>query len=221
MGKFIPSQQAAKLAKAAQMFGGLSKPGVVPADYGLTAQEVTELGASLTSAQTAGGERDDITETKKAKTSAFSDAALPLLVAKVQDMGNKIRLSKATDDQVQALGVNRRKATPTRRSAPAEAPEFTLGSVVPDAINIKFRTANSASPRARAQNAIAVQIAVVDASQPVTDGEADAAPIVQVSRSPAKLDSSRMPGQVRLYARWITQRGEVSDWSLPLPVTVL
>src|SRR5271166_3279925 len=135
MGKFIPSQQAAVLAKAAQMHAELSKTGVAPADYGLTAQDVTDLGTLLASAQSASGERDNAKETKKSKTSAFSAAALPDLVGKVRDLGNKIRISNATDDMVQAVGVDRRKATPTRKNAPAEAPEFTVGSVVPDAIN--------------------------------------------------------------------------------------
>jgi hypothetical protein len=221
MGKFIPNQQAAVLNKAAQMHGVLAETGVVPADYGVSAEDVTTLGTLLASAQAAGGVRDNAVATKVSKTIAFSDGALPQLVAHIQDMGNKIRVSNATDDMVHTVGVDRRKATPTRRTAPAEAPEFTLGGVVPDAINIKFRAANSASPRARAENAIGAQVAVVDATKPVVDKEADDSPIVQVSRSPAKLDSSRMPAQVRLYARWITQRGEVSDWSLPLPVTVL
>ena len=221
MGKFIPDQQAAKLAKAAQMFGGLSKTGVVPADYGVTTQEVTELGAMLASTQTAGGERDDVTETKKAKTTAFSAAALPQLVDKVRDMGNKIRLSNATDDMAQAVGVVRRKATPTRKTAPAVAPEIAVDSVTYHNVKLRFHETGSVSARARAANAIGVQIAVVDASAPAANNEADKAPIKSASRSPVNLDTTDWPAKVRLYARWETQRKEFSPWSGPQAVTVL
>jgi hypothetical protein len=30
-----------------------------------------------------------------------------------------------------------------------------------------------------------------------------------------------MPANVRLYARWITQRGQTGPWSLPLEASVL
>ncbi len=221
MKKFIPSQQSAVLAKAAQMHGVLSQTGVVPADYGLTAQDVTDLGTFLTSAQTAGGDRDNATETKKSKTSAFSDGALPQLVAQIQDMGNKIRISDATDDMVQTVGVERRKAGSTRKNAPDDAPEVAVESLTYHSLKLRFHESGSASVRARATNATGVQIAVVDATKPAVDGEADNAPIKSASRSPVQLDTTGWPAQVRLYARWETQRKEFSPWSGPQAVSVL
>lgn len=221
MGKFIPNQQSAVLAKAAQMHGVLSKTGVVPADYGLTAQDVTDLGTFLTSAQSAGGDRDNATETKKSKTSAFSSAALPQLVDKVRDMGNKIRISDATDDMVQTVGVERRKATPTRKTAPSDPPEIAVESVTYHSIKLRIHETGSASARARAANATGAQIAVADAADPAADDEADNAPIKSASRSPVNLDTTGWPAKVRLYARWETQRKEFSPWSGPQAVTVL
>jgi hypothetical protein len=66
-----------------------------------------------------------------------------------------------------------------------------------------------------------VHIAVVDAAQRSRSGEADMAPIKTVSRSPAKLDTTGWPAKVRLYARWVTVRGETSPWSEPQQVTVM
>jgi len=135
--------------------------------------------------------------------------------------GKRIRASGAPNDMCVRLGAPRAKANSTRKSAPTIPPEFELDNVIQDAINVRFREAGSASPRARAQHAIGVQVAVVDAANPVTDGEADAAPNIFPPRCPAQLDSTRMPSKARLCARWVIQRGDVSPWSGPLTVTVL
>ena len=66
-----------------------------------------------------------------------------------------------------------------------------------------------------------MQIATVDGKSTAVDGEADASPNLFISRSPTSLDSTLMPGQVRLYARWVTQRGQTGPWSLPLDVAVI
>lgn len=93
--------------------------------------------------------------------------------------------------------------------------------MAPGVINVRFREGGSAQPRARAVNAIGVQIAVVNGAAAAVAGEVDSAPSQFISRSPVALDSTKMPDQVRLYARWITQRGETSPWTLPLEVSVL
>jgi hypothetical protein len=220
---FIPNKQAAVLAKAVQMHGVLSDTGVVPADYGLTAQDVTDLGTILATAQDAAGGRDAAKETKKSKTTAFSGdgAAFDQLVAEVRDLGNKIRISDATDDMVQAVGVDRRSPTRTPRTITTDAPEFTLDTVLPGFIRLRARDKNSASPRARTTNASGIQIAVVDGTTARADGEADTVPNRYASRSPMEISSDGLPAKVRLYARWQTQRGQVSGWSLPLLVTVV
>jgi hypothetical protein len=211
------------MTKAGDYHTKITAPGFVPATVGLTADDVTQFSAKYTAAQAAFSGRSAATDTKKSKTGDFSGpgAAFDQLVEEFRNHGNKIRISDASDATCLDFGVDRRSATHTRRKAPAEAPVFSLDSVVLGGFTVTFRTANSASPRARAENANGVQIAIVDASHPVADNEADDAPSVLKSRSPAYLDSSRMPGQVRLYARWITQRGEGSPWSVPLSVTVM
>jgi hypothetical protein len=221
--KFMPGKQAGIIAKAAQMHDVLSATGVDPTDYGLTAQDVTELGTILTTVQGAVSERDTATENKKSKTGALSGPGgwMDQLVSTIRDAGNKIRISNATDSMTQAVGVDRRSPTHTPRTITGDAPEFTLVSVQPRFINVRFRTVGSASPRARTTNANGAQIAVVDGMTAIADDEADSAPTRYVPRSPASLASTGMPAKVRLYARWQTQRGQVSGWSLPLLVTVL
>jgi hypothetical protein len=220
--RFIPNQQAAKLAKGAQMHGVLSATGVDPTHYGLTAEDVTDLGTALTSAQGASVDRDAGKEAKKAKTNAFSGEgqALDQLVARVEDCGNKIRVSDATDAEVLAAGVDRRKASATPIPAPTDEPGITLDRVQPGVIRFRLHDTGNAGPRARAENAIGAQIAVVDGTTAVTPGEADRVPYVFVSRNLGQLDSTAMPAQVRLYARWQTQRGLFSPWSAPCVVKV-
>ena len=200
----------------------LSATGADPTHYGLTADDVTDLGALLASAQSAYADRENSKESKKSKTSAFSGAgqALDQLVAKVADCGNKIRVSAATDDEVVAVGVDRRKAGVTPKQAPVGAPSIALDRLSPGVIYFRLHNNGSAGPRARAQNAIGAQVAVVDGTATVTAGEADNVPHTFVSRTQGQLDSTAMPPQVRLYARWQTQRGLVSPWSAPLTVKV-
>jgi hypothetical protein len=222
MKRFIPNQHAAKLAKAKQMHDVLSATGADPTHYGLTAGDVTELGTLLTAAQAAAADSQNSKESKKSKTNAFSGTgqSLDQLMAKVADCGNKIRVSPASDDEVLAVGADRRKPGATPKAAPQSAPGITLDYLSPGVIYYRLHDTGNAGPRARAQNAIGAQIAVVDGTTPLTATEADKVPHVFVSRTLGQLDSTSMPSQVRLYARWQTQRGLVSPWSAPLTVKV-
>ena len=59
-------------------------------------------------------------------------------------LGNKIRVSDATDDEALALGVDRRKASPTPKPAPQEAPGITLDHLAPGVIY--YRLHDRATP---------------------------------------------------------------------------
>lgn len=141
-------------------------------------------------------------------------------MGKVRSIANAARISDATDGVLATIGITRRAPNPTPKTVPQVQPEFTLVGVKPGVINLRFREEGSAQPRARAANSNGVQIAVVNGTAAPADGEADTAPNIFVSRSPASLDSTNMPGQVRLYSRWVTQRGLTGPWSLPLNVSV-
>jgi len=190
---------------------------------GLTAADVTELGTLLTADQASFDAANAAKLDHQAATQAMNapGATHDQLMAKLRDIGNAVRVSNASDDAIAAIGISRRQPSPTPKRAPAVAPEFSVESVAPGVINVRFRAAGSAQPRAREANAIGVQIAVVNGAAAPTATEPDAAPNQFVSRSPVGLDSTKMPDQVRLYARWITQRGHTSPWTLPLEVSVL
>jgi hypothetical protein len=190
---------------------------------GLTAADVTELGTLLTADKARFDAANAAKLDHQAATQAMNapGATHDQLLAKLRDVGNAVRVSNASDDAIAAIGISRRQPGATPKRAPAVAPEFSVESVAPGVINVRFREGGSAQPRARAANAIGVQIAVVNGAAAPVAGEVDSAPNQFVSRSPVSLDSTSMPDLVRLYARWITQRGETSPWTLPLEVSVL
>jgi len=221
--KFLPPRKADLLTYATQVNDVLSAQGYDPTKIGLTAADVTELGTLLTTAQAAHDEAAAAVMEKKAKTQALSapGGAQDQLKNKLRDIANAARVSSAPDDVVAAIGVYRRDPTPTHKNPPADPPEFSVDSVAPGVINVRFRTAGSAQPRARAANASGVQVAVINGANPVADNEADTVPPLLLTRSPSTMDSTKMPDQVRLYARWVTSRGLTSPWTRPVEVAVL
>ncbi|HKW28849.1 MAG TPA: hypothetical protein VJT54_05905 [Verrucomicrobiae bacterium] len=221
--KFLPARKADVLTYATQVHDALTTQGFNPTSVGLTAGDVTELGTLLTADKASFDAANAAKLDKQAKTQAMNapGATHAQLVAKLRNMANAARVSNASDDAIAAIGISRRDPSPTPKTAPQVPPEFSVDSVVPGIINVRFRASGSAQPRAREANAIGVQIAVVNGAAAPAAGEPDSAPNQFVSRSPASLNSTTMPDQVRLYARWITQRGHTGPWSIPLSVSVL
>jgi hypothetical protein len=220
--KFLPVKKAEQTAFAQQMHDVVSAAGFTPASIGIAAGVVTTLGTQLTADQGNHTAINNATATKKAKTQDMSapGGSHDQLMDTVRTIANSARISNASDGVLASMGITRRSAGSTPKTVPQVPPEFTLVSVVPGVINIRFREEGSAQPRARAANTTGVQIAVVNGTAAPADGEADAAPNQFVPRSPASLDSTNMPGKVRLYARWVTQRGLTGPWSLALSVSV-
>ena len=221
--KFLPTRKADVLTYAKQVHDALTTTGFNPTSVGLTAADVTALGTLLTADQASFDAANAAKLDKQAATQAMNapGATHAQLIAKLRDIGNAARVSDATDEAIAAIGVNRRQPSPTPKRAPAVAPEFVVESVAPGVINVRFRAAGSAQPRAREANAIGVQIAAVNGAAAPVANEPENAPNQFISRSPAALDSTIMPDTVRLYARWITQRGHTSPWTLPQEVAVL
>jgi len=200
----------------------LTATGFDPTTLGLTADDVTKLGTLVTGAQAAHDRVNAARMEEKAATQALSApaGAHDQMETHLRYIASTARVSNATDDAVMSIGVSRRDPTPTPVNAPDSAPEFTLVKIAPGTITVRFREEGSASPRARAENTKGVLIAVVDGTKPEADGEAETVPTIQCPRSPTTLDSTAMPAQARMYARWVTDRGLTSPWSTPLEVTV-
>jgi hypothetical protein len=220
---FIPRPMADATSYGALVHGVISAVGYDPATVGLTDADVAEVGDVVSAYHTLLAEIDALKQTLMAKTKELSgpNGNHQRMVAKLRNIGNKARISDATNAELAKIGVRRKKTSPTPRTISSVAPEFTLDSVVPGFIRLRAREMGSALPRARAANASGLQIAIVDGTAAITEGEADKVPMRYVSRSPFELSSAGMPAKVRLYARWQTQRGDVSGWSLPLLLTVL
>lgn len=221
--KFLPRRKADQIAFAQQMSDVVTAEGFTPDSIGITAQDVTELGTMLAADKTNHTAINNATATKKSKTQDMNapGGSHPKLMDKVRYIANTARMSNASDGVLATMGLTRRKASPTRKTAPANPPEITVTSVGYHNVTIRIHETGSAGSRARAANAIGVQIAVVDATNPATSSEADNAPIKSVSHSPVQLDTTGWPSKARLYARWETQRKEVSPWSGPQAVSVL
>lgn len=220
---FLPRKQADVLTYGGHVHGMLTAEGFDPATVGLSPDDVSELGALVSEGETA---LDRVRKARLEWKARIKDlnarnGTHARLVAKLRGIARSARNSPATSGTLAALGVRRSKTNLTPRSAPAEQPEFTLCGVTPGIVHVRFREAETARPRARAEHTTGVQIAVVDGSSAPTDNEADTAWNVFISHSPAGLDSTKMPRQVRLYARWITRRGHTGPWSLPLPASVI
>lgn len=220
--KLIPPKQGDKMTKAGEFNAKITATGFDPASVGLTPADVMAFTAAYNAAKAAYLDRGAAKETKKAKTTAFSGTGglLDQLVATWRDQANKIRVSSASDDQCVDLGVDRRKASPTPKSVPANPPGVTLDSLQPGLIRLRIYDTGSAGARARAENANGSQLAVVNGTAAIVSNEADTVPTILAPRSPWTLDSTKMPGTVRIYARWQTQRGELGPWSAPLTVKV-
>jgi hypothetical protein len=221
--KFLPRRQGDVLKYGAHVHGTVTASGYDPARIGLTPADVAELGALVAADQSAHNEVNALLLRVKAmrKTMSGPNGTHRQLVVRLRALASTARNSSATNGDLAAIGVSRKSTKPSPRNVPQEAPEFSVAGVTPGRINIRFRVMGSAAPRARAANAIGVQIAVVDGTRLEADNEAETALNLFVPRSPANLDSAKMPGKVRLYARWITRRGQTGSWSLPVPVSVI
>jgi hypothetical protein len=219
---FLPAKNADILNYVSQVNDVVTATGFDPTTVGLTADLVTALTAALTAAQSANDAANAAVAAKNAATTAFTgpSGALANLKDLLRNCANAARVSSVSDDMIASIGVARRSAVPTLKTPATEAPEINLVSVAPGVINLTFRTSGSAAPRARAQNAIGIQVSVVDASSPVADGEANRGMITQVSRTPAQLNTVGYPANVRLYGRWITARGLTSPWTAAIAVAV-
>lgn len=219
----LPKRHSGLLAYGVQMLGQFKSGELDPADVGLRAADVAELDSLVSEHRTRLAKVGQLRDAMKAATKALSGrkGSHARLSAKLRQCANLARFSSASNDVLALLKVKRKKRRGTRRNAPDTAPAFSMEKVVAGRIHLRFRTNGSASPRARAKNANGVQVAVVDAANPMVSGEADRVPIKILTRSPSFLPTTNWPVRVRLYARWFTQRGETSGWSTPLLVTVL
>lgn len=219
---FLPKRQSALSSFGAQVLGVFASGDYTPDDFGLTDDHVANLDALVSEYDALLAKGARLRAALRANTKSLSGrkGTTARLSAYLRRCANIARASTAPNSALVRLNMKRKKVRGSRRNAPKEAPTFAVTHTIPGRVFFRFAELGSASPRARAANTIGVQIAVVDAANPLTGGEADHAPIKSVSHSPAWLDTKNWPDHARLYARWVTQRSEASSWSAPQLATV-
>ena len=102
----------------------------------------------------------------------------------------------------------------TSRAAPNEAPVVSLEKVMPRFVVIRLRRAGGGR---RPSHIWGAQVSLVNGAAEPTAGEAERGNKETFTRCHATVPTTGSPPSVRLYARWMTQRGKFSPWSLPLP----
>lgn len=213
IAKFLPPRRSDRVAYLRQVADKLVADF---ADYGILEAVATAFEAKVAALEADAAAIDTAQLARKAATSVVSDpgGSEDVAVTALRALGNQFRSTPAvTDESLAAIGMSRRDDGATPVAAPGGAPEFAVESIAQGTVNIRFRTAGAANPRARAPGSVGVQIAVVDGAALAAPGEADAARQVFVSRSPNALDTTTFPNITRLYARWQTARGLVGPWS--------
>jgi hypothetical protein len=218
---FIPRRTIDAINYGALVHQTISAPDYDPTTIGLTDLDVSELGDLVSANQSVLADIHSLKAALQAKTKLLSgpNGTHRRMVAKLRSIGSKARSSAAPNQQLAGLGMTRKTTNPSRRTITTVAPSFSVVAMSHGNVRVAFRVSDSNSPRARAEHATSLQIAVVDAANPAAEGEADNAPIKTVTRSPAQLDTTGWPAKVRLYARWISRRGETSAWSSPQSFT--
>jgi hypothetical protein len=219
---FLPKRQRDLRDFGAQALGVLTSGEFNPEVFGLTDQHVADLDALVSEHDTLLAQGDQLREALKANTRAVSGSkgSFARLAAYLRRCASIARASDAPESALLRLNVKRKTLRGSRRNAPQQAPGLLADQATSGTICLRFINQGSASPRARAANTIGVQVAVVDAANPIVSSEEDRVPTISVSRSPARVDTTGWPARVRLYVRWVTPRGEFSGWSAPQITTV-
>ena len=121
---FIPRPKRAATSYGALVHGVIAANGYDPATLGLTDADVAELGDMVSANQTLLAEIDALKQTLMAKTKELSgpNGNHRRMVAKLRNIGNKARISNASNAELALIRVRRKKSNPTPRTISSDAP---------------------------------------------------------------------------------------------------
>jgi len=215
MPDYIPTKQSDKVAwldNFALTYAALTanaqplesiKTIVTPADV---TNAVADLDADLSNV-------NNVMIASKAATQTLANELI-YAITTVRQAVAAIRGIPNLDSSVLAtLGLPVLDKMPTPIPVPTVAPVLGLTSVAPGVANLTFKIEGAANPRARLKGSVGVQVSVVDSAAVGGASTAYAGAKLSVSRSPFQLDTTAFPAAVKIYARWITQRGYTGPWS--------
>jgi hypothetical protein len=165
----------------------------------------------LAAAQKAHEELETIRALAKAKTRVLRTARAAVVAAHRRLA--KVARSNAdiTDETLAKIGV-RRPAKRAPQVAPTDAPVVSLEKVMAGSVLISLR--QPGGRRARPTATICAELSLVNATTAPAAGEADGGAKLFPSRCRSTVRTAGSGPCLRLYARWRTQRGETSPWSL-------
>lgn len=160
--------------------------------------------------------------TRTTPTVADKDAAKVAMLAYIRPVAQQINNRPATTDEQRAdLGLTIRDASPTPVPAPVTTP--ILGIVAGLNLSHVLRYSDEATPAARKKPFGAIQIEIWRAVGTEPPAGPDACGFVGAfTKNPIALEYADGDGGklATIYGRWVTRRGLVGPWSLPVSMTV-
>lgn len=206
----IPTQIGAVLAF---MIAASAKITAAPADYGTDADGATALADLVTAATTANGDVETARLASQAKTAALDDSIFAL-TAGFRNLAQQARFNPDVSDEMLAdIGIHR-KGDPSRISAPNDAPILSIDSLTMGFADVTAKVPGQTG-RSKPDGAIGVQLSLVDGTVAPELDNPDHGVMLFSSKARARVATDIGKARVRLYARWISPRGENSPWSLP------
>lgn len=185
-----------------------------PTNYGTDADGALAFAGMTTAATVASDEANSHRLAGKGKTSAFTEA-LSLAEVAFRNMAQQARFNPdVTDENLADIGLSRRE-NPSRVAPPADAPIVSIAKLMVGLVGLKLQVPEQIG-FARPTSAIGAEVSLVDGtvSPDLDDPEKGVKTFVSNTRTRVSTDIGK--ARVRLYARWLNQRGETSPWSLPV-----
>lgn len=194
-----------------------------PMTYGLTSTDATNIAASIATWVAAYGLVTSPT-TKTASTVSAKNTAKVNVLAFIRPYAQQVSLNPGvTSANKIALGLNPRTSTPSPIAPPTSTPQLTLLSMVPGAVNFRFRdSAASPSVKSKPYGVRSLQLYGMHSVTPITDVSA-LPQIGTFTKSPFQWTppGGYTPGQTWYFAGvWQIQTGGQSPPSTILPLVV-
>jgi hypothetical protein len=194
-----------------------------PGTYGLMAGDATTINTSYTTWNAAYVLVTSPTTKTASTVSAKNTAkvnALAVIRPYAQQIANNAGVTSANKI---ALGLNPKTSTPSPITPPASTPQITLLSMVPGAVNLRFRdSAASPSVKAKPYGVKSLQLYGTHSATPITDPTL-LPQIGTYTKSPLQWipPGGYTPGQTWYFAaKWQTQKGLQSPYSTILSLVV-
>jgi len=182
-----------------------------PADFGLIVDDAEALAALVTLVV---GARAAVETAKAGQASAVValNQADSDLTDAFRALAQGMRVdATVTDENIALIGVFRRSA-PAPIVPPSEAPVLTLEGLNVGSAKLSLRQVGGS--RSRPSGCSGAELSLVNGAAAPVEGEAENGTKRFTSRCSVTVSTDIGAARIRVYARWMTPRGEYSAWSL-------